>query len=203
MTEQFQGVRFIKNLILKAVKSQCKIEETCHICGKVFRVKRKFEKHLEMHKKWEIPEDHVRCEKCKAIVHQSEINSHDCTVYPCQECGKHFGLSELKEHIKRYHEVDYLPCDICGAQFKTITVLKRHKESHQEKVPCEKCGKKIRARQMKEHMRAMHIGEMEDIKLKNPCPSCGKGLVQYSASVEKFIHTLLCQTLPAKYSPML
>ena len=143
-----------------------------------------------MHKKWEIPEDHVRCEKCKNVVLQSEINSHDCTLYPCQECGKHFGSSELKEHIKRYHDVEYLPCDICGAQFKTITVLKRHKESHQEKVPCEKCGKKIRARLMKEHMRAMHIGEMEDIKLKNPCPSCGKGLVQYSANVWKslFIH---------------
>ena len=96
----------------------------------------------------------------------------------CNECGKAFEwLSELKIHIKRFHEESKEKCDTCGRIFKFKHDLLQHKRRVHEGIPkyaeakhiCKKCGKAFkRLYVLKNHVKRYH----EVIKEK--CDICEK-----------------------------
>ena len=160
-------------------------------------------KHLRKKAKL-IPKGFSKCKMCKMNFAIKEVDDHECKLYPCQSCSKKFSSEEkvskhyrlihegafiqsceicgkvcnstsgLQYHKTAEHEINLMDCNICGKGFKTKTLLGFHKESHEEKVPCQKCSKKIRAKNLGYHMITSHL---EDSQKPFQCDKCDKGFV--------------------------
>mmetsp|Transcript_3051 Transcript_3051/g.9319 ORF Transcript_3051/g.9319 Transcript_3051/m.9319 type:complete len:418 (-) Transcript_3051:191-1444(-) len=68
----------------------------------------------------------------------------------CSDCSQAFKqAAHLKEHVRTYHDINKLRCEVCSRDFGSVPRLKRHVESvhlnlHQH--TCDKCGQVYKER---------------------------------------------------------
>ncbi|XP_033151161.1 zinc finger protein weckle [Drosophila mauritiana] len=143
----------------------------CEKCGKVYRNRASYEKHLER--------------ECRRIERRVKV---DKTTTTCDICNKTLSsATALKLHKEGIHQnVKPYICDSCGKQLKTITALNEHKLVHTESRPFEctvcKAGFKNRAR-LKAHYQ-IHA-EPSFV-----CNICGKKLqTRRTWNMHKVVHT--------------
>ncbi|XP_017060892.1 zinc finger protein weckle-like isoform X1 [Drosophila ficusphila] len=117
----------------------------CEKCGKVYKNRTSYEKHLER-----------KCQNAK--------------TYICDTCGKQLKTTTaLKEHYLVHTDNRPFKCSVCTASFKNQARLKAHHQIHEEpSFVCNICGKKLHTRgNLKKH-KVMHS---EERRLK--CDVCG------------------------------
>nr|XP_046166183.1 POZ (BTB) and AT hook-containing zinc finger 1-like isoform X3 [Oncorhynchus gorbuscha] len=146
----------------------------CDICGKVFRDVY----HLNRHKLSHSGEKPYACHVCGLRFKRKDrmsyhVRSHDGSVgkpYVCQSCGKGFSRPDhLNGHIKQVHTTERPhKCQICNASFATRDRLRSHLACHEDKIPCQVCGKYLRAAYMTDHLKKHSEGPH------NYCSICNK-----------------------------
>ncbi|XP_041748286.2 POZ-, AT hook-, and zinc finger-containing protein 1 isoform X1 [Coregonus clupeaformis] len=146
----------------------------CDICGKVFRDVY----HLNRHKLSHSGEKPYACHVCGLRFKRKDrmsyhVRSHDGSVgkpYVCQSCGKGFSRPDhLNGHIKQVHTTERPhKCQICNASFATRDRLRSHLACHEDKIPCQMCGKYLRAAYMTDHLKKHSEGPH------NYCGICNK-----------------------------
>ncbi|XP_030633322.1 POZ-, AT hook-, and zinc finger-containing protein 1-like isoform X2 [Chanos chanos] len=146
----------------------------CDICGKVFRDVY----HLNRHKLSHSGEKPYACPVCGLRFKRKDrmsyhVRSHDGSVgkpYVCQNCGKGFSRPDhLNGHIKQVHTTERPhKCQICNASFATRDRLRSHLACHEDKIPCQVCGKFLRAAYMTDHLKKHSEGPH------NYCGICNK-----------------------------
>ncbi|KAM9523107.1 POZ (BTB) and AT hook-containing zinc finger 1 isoform 3-T3 [Salvelinus alpinus] len=146
----------------------------CDICGKVFRDVY----HLNRHKLSHSGEKPYACHVCGLRFKRKDrmsyhVRSHDGSVgkpYLCQSCGKGFSRPDhLNGHIKQVHTTERPhKCQICNASFATRDRLRSHLACHEDKIPCQMCGKYLRAAYMTDHLKKHSEGPH------NYCGICNK-----------------------------
>ncbi|KAM6979772.1 POZ (BTB) and AT hook-containing zinc finger 1 isoform 1-T1 [Aplochiton taeniatus] len=146
----------------------------CDICGKVFRDVY----HLNRHKLSHSGEKPYACHVCGLRFKRKDrmsyhVRSHDGSVgkpYVCQSCGKGFSRPDhLNGHIKQVHTTERPhKCQICNASFATRDRLRSHLACHEDKIPCQVCGKFLRAAYMTDHLKKHSEGTH------NYCGICNK-----------------------------
>ncbi|XP_033900554.3 POZ-, AT hook-, and zinc finger-containing protein 1-like isoform X4 [Acipenser ruthenus] len=168
----------------------------CDICGKVFRDVYHLNRHKLSHsgeKPYACPVCGLRFKRKDRMSYH--VRSHDGSVgkpYVCQTCGKGFSRPDhLNGHIKQVHtserphkcqveEVkghgsnDYNAFCVnllktCNASFATRDRLRSHLACHEDKIPCQVCGKFLRAAYMTDHLKKHSEGPH------NYCNICNKG----------------------------
>uniref|UniRef100_W5K413 POZ/BTB and AT hook containing zinc finger 1 n=1 Tax=Astyanax mexicanus TaxID=7994 RepID=W5K413_ASTMX len=147
----------------------------CDLCGKVFRDVY----HLNRHKLSHSGEKPYACPVCGLRFKRKDrmsyhVRSHDGSVgkpYVCQSCGKGFSRPDhLNGHIKQVHTTERPhKCQICNASFATRDRLRSHLACHEDKIPCQVCGKFLRAAYMTDHLKKHSDGPH------NYCNICNKG----------------------------
>ncbi|XP_062853969.1 POZ (BTB) and AT hook-containing zinc finger 1 [Trichomycterus rosablanca] len=147
----------------------------CDLCGKVFRDVY----HLNRHKLSHSGEKPYACPVCGLRFKRKDrmsyhVRSHDGAVgkpYVCQSCGKGFSRPDhLNGHIKQVHTAERPhKCQICNASFATRDRLRSHLACHEDKIPCQVCGKFLRAAYMTDHLKKHSEGPH------NYCIICNKG----------------------------
>ncbi|XP_033900556.3 POZ-, AT hook-, and zinc finger-containing protein 1-like isoform X6 [Acipenser ruthenus] len=167
----------------------------CDICGKVFRDVYHLNRHKLSHsgeKPYACPVCGLRFKRKDRMSYH--VRSHDGSVgkpYVCQTCGKGFSRPDhLNGHIKQVHtserphkcqveEVkghgsnDYNAFCVnllktCNASFATRDRLRSHLACHEDKIPCQVCGKFLRAAYMTDHLKKHSEGPH------NYCNICNK-----------------------------
>lgn len=146
----------------------------CDICGKVFRDVY----HLNRHKLSHSGEKPFACPVCGLRFKRKDrmsyhVRSHDGSVgkpYVCQTCGKGFSRPDhLNGHIKQVHTSERPhKCQTCNASFATRDRLRSHLACHEDKIPCQVCGKFLRAAYMTDHLKKHSEGPH------NYCNICNK-----------------------------
>ncbi|XP_048839492.1 POZ-, AT hook-, and zinc finger-containing protein 1 isoform X6 [Brienomyrus brachyistius] len=162
----------------------------CDICGKVFRDVY----HLNRHKLSHSGEKPYACPVCGLRFKRKDrmsyhVRSHDGSVgkpYVCHSCGKGFSRPDhLNGHIKQVHTSERPhkcqvstsgggvatcpePLKICNASFATRDRLRSHLACHEDKIPCQVCGKFLRAAYMTDHLKKHSEGPH------NYCAICNK-----------------------------
>ncbi|KAM7327771.1 hypothetical protein ACRRTK_014138 [Alexandromys fortis] len=140
-------------------RSRTRKQVACEICGKIFRDMY----HLNRHKLSHSGEKPYSCPVCGLRFKRKDrmsyhVRSHDGSVgkpYICQSCGKSFSRPDhLNEHIKQVHTSERPhKCQTCNASFATRDRLRSHLACHEDKVPCQVCGKYLRAAYMADHLK--------------------------------------------------
>jgi len=108
----------------------------CKLCGRLFKTKERFHKHLEVH----IRIRNYECDICKAkFIKPSDLIKHQPTHtkekrFTCdyEGCGiKFVNIGNLNRHIKCKHEKrkDY-QCSTCNKKFSQSGDLFRHEKLH-------------------------------------------------------------------------
>ncbi|XP_043572064.1 POZ-, AT hook-, and zinc finger-containing protein 1 isoform X2 [Chiloscyllium plagiosum] len=146
----------------------------CELCGKAFRDVYHLNRHKLSHsgeKPFECPICHQRFKRKDRMTYH--IRSHDGAVgkpYICISCGKGFSRPDhLNGHIKQVHTAERpFKCQTCEASFATKDRLRSHLTCHEEKVPCQVCGKYLRAAYMTDHVKKHNEGP------NNICNICNK-----------------------------
>ncbi|XP_069789196.1 POZ-, AT hook-, and zinc finger-containing protein 1 isoform X5 [Narcine bancroftii] len=146
----------------------------CELCGKAFRDVYHLNRHKLSHsgeKPFECPICHQRFKRKDRMTYH--IRSHDGAVgkpYICISCGKGFSRPDhLNGHIKQVHTAERpFKCQTCEASFATKDRLRSHLTCHEEKVPCQVCGKYLRAAYMSDHIKKHNEGP------NNICNICNK-----------------------------
>ncbi|KAM9328984.1 POZ-, AT hook-, and zinc finger-containing protein 1 isoform 3-T3 [Gastrophryne carolinensis] len=131
----------------------------CDLCGKIFRDVY----HLNRHKLSHSGEKPYSCPVCGLRFKRKDrmsyhVRSHDGSVgkpYICQSCGKGFSRPDhLNGHIKQVHTSERPhKCETCNASFATRDRLRSHLACHEDKIPCQVCGKYLRAAYMADHLK--------------------------------------------------
>ncbi|XP_007670350.1 POZ-, AT hook-, and zinc finger-containing protein 1 isoform X3 [Ornithorhynchus anatinus] len=157
-------------------RSRTRKQVACEICGKIFRDVY----HLNRHKLSHSGEKPYSCPVCGLRFKRKDrmsyhVRSHDGSVgkpYICQSCGKGFSRPDhLNGHIKQVHTSERPhKCQTCNASFATRDRLRSHLACHEDKVPCQVCGKYLRAAYMADHLKKHSEGPS------NFCSICNRGL---------------------------
>uniref|UniRef100_A0A6P7EZL7 Zinc finger protein 493-like n=1 Tax=Diabrotica virgifera virgifera TaxID=50390 RepID=A0A6P7EZL7_DIAVI len=157
----------------------------CPICNKQFTTFRPAYQHQFLHNN----EKPFKCDICqqafrtsisatthKAQAHYEMLNGEKNQKLHCKICNKDYGTrSGINEHNLRYHKelstITPALCDICGKDFPSKAVMRRHKNSHSKEGPfsCEVCSKKFTYKQSLKNHQSAHTGEQ-----KYECNQCGK-----------------------------
>ncbi|XP_070546782.1 zinc finger protein 479-like [Ptychodera flava] len=134
----------------KALKTRKKRKEKfqCADCGKMFRMEKRYNLHMELHKT-EGPKKRRRKAKC-------------------DDCGRVFRRrGEYSEHMRKHRRDAKLQrnqCRICGTQHKTLKILEAHVSSeHPGEKPyaCEICRKTfVKIESKYKHTREIHGDSM-------------------------------------------
>ncbi|XP_024053769.1 POZ-, AT hook-, and zinc finger-containing protein 1 isoform X3 [Terrapene carolina triunguis] len=156
-------------------RSRTRKQVACEICGKIFRDVY----HLNRHKLSHSGEKPYSCPVCGLRFKRKDrmsyhVRSHDGSVgkpYICQSCGKGFSRPDhLNGHIKQVHTSERPhKCQTCNASFATRDRLRSHLACHEDKVPCQVCGKYLRAAYMADHLKKHSEGPS------NFCTICNRG----------------------------
>ncbi|XP_060048701.1 POZ-, AT hook-, and zinc finger-containing protein 1 isoform X2 [Erinaceus europaeus] len=156
-------------------RSRTRKQVACEICGKIFRDVY----HLNRHKLSHSGEKPYSCPVCGLRFKRKDrmsyhVRSHDGSVgkpYICQSCGKGFSRPDhLNGHVKQVHTSERPhKCQTCNASFATRDRLRSHLACHEDKVPCQVCGKYLRAAYMADHLKKHSEGPS------NFCSICNRG----------------------------
>ncbi|MGH0185931.1 UNVERIFIED_CONTAM: hypothetical protein FKN15_019699 [Acipenser sinensis] len=176
----------------------------CDICGKVFRDVY----HLNRHKLSHSGEKPFACPVCGLRFKRKDrmsyhVRSHDGSVgkpYVCQTCGKGFSRPDhLNGHIKQVHTSERPhKCQTCNASFATRDRLRSHLACHEDKIPCQVCGKFLRAAYMTDHLKKHSEGPH------NYCNICNKDFCASRRLLGSFPEAEVCfRGLPAPDPPTL
>ena len=174
-------------------KANVDVQESyqCVECGKCFKLKDSFLRHMRIH----TDERPFTCHVCgKQFRDSGGLSRHLKDVhaklknFTCDICSKSFASKATREDHRRTHtgERPYV-CDSCGKTFKSKASLYIHSKLHTDEFPhpCSYCNKKFRRRQeMLAHV-TTHTGE------KNyGCDVCSKRFRVKSELVRhKLIHS--------------
>ncbi|XP_070618522.1 POZ-, AT hook-, and zinc finger-containing protein 1 isoform X7 [Erythrolamprus reginae] len=164
-------------------RSRTRKQVACEICGKIFRDVYHLNRHKLSHsgeKPYSCPVCGLRFKRKDRMSYH--VRSHDGSVgkpYICQSCGKGFSRPDhLNGHIKQVHtserphkcqqensslqgissetstSIEQLKLqETCNASFATRDRLRSHLACHEDKVPCQVCGKYLRAAYMADHLK--------------------------------------------------
>ncbi|XP_023793400.1 POZ-, AT hook-, and zinc finger-containing protein 1 isoform X2 [Cyanistes caeruleus] len=164
-------------------RSRTRKQVACEICGKIFRDVYHLNRHKLSHsgeKPYSCPVCGLRFKRKDRMSYH--VRSHDGSVgkpYICQSCGKGFSRPDhLNGHIKQVHtserphkcqqengshhgissetstSIEKLKLqETCNASFATRDRLRSHLACHEDKVPCQVCGKYLRAAYMADHLK--------------------------------------------------
>ncbi|KAM8961900.1 POZ-, AT hook-, and zinc finger-containing protein 1 isoform 3-T3 [Pelodytes ibericus] len=156
-------------------RNRARKQVACDLCGKIFRDVY----HLNRHKLSHSGEKPYSCPVCGLRFKRKDrmsyhVRSHDGSVgkpYICQSCGKGFSRPDhLNGHIKQVHTSERPhKCETCNASFATRDRLRSHLACHEDKVPCQVCGKYLRAAYMADHLKKHSEGPS------NFCTICNRG----------------------------
>ncbi|XP_030073151.1 POZ-, AT hook-, and zinc finger-containing protein 1 isoform X1 [Microcaecilia unicolor] len=156
-------------------RNRTRKQVACELCGKIFRDVY----HLNRHKLSHSGEKPYSCPVCGLRFKRKDrmsyhVRSHDGSVgkpYMCQSCGKGFSRPDhLNGHIKQVHTSERPhKCQTCNASFATRDRLRSHLACHEDKVPCQVCGKYLRAAYMADHLKKHSEGPS------NFCTICNRG----------------------------
>ncbi|XP_020706545.2 zinc finger protein ZFP2-like isoform X5 [Athalia rosae] len=163
----------------------------CHECGKCFKLKDSFQRHMRIH----TDERPFTCHICaKQFRDSGGLSRHLKDVhakvkkFSCDMCGKSFASKATREDHRRTHtgERPYL-CKSCGNTFRSKASLYIHSKRHTNEFPhpCSYCHKKFRRKQeMLAHV-TTHTGEKN-----HSCEICSKRFRVKSELVRhKLIHS--------------
>ncbi|KAM6423205.1 POZ-, AT hook-, and zinc finger-containing protein 1 isoform 5-T5 [Liasis olivaceus] len=180
-------------------RSRTRKQVACEICGKIFRDVYHLNRHKLSHsgeKPYSCPVCGLRFKRKDRMSYH--VRSHDGSVgkpYICQSCGKGFSRPDhLNGHIKQVHtserphkcqqensslqginsetsaSIEQLKLqETCNASFATRDRLRSHLACHEDKVPCQVCGKYLRAAYMVDHLKKHSEGPS------NFCTICNRG----------------------------
>ncbi|XP_027552519.1 POZ-, AT hook-, and zinc finger-containing protein 1 [Neopelma chrysocephalum] len=180
-------------------RSRTRKQVACEICGKIFRDVYHLNRHKLSHsgeKPYSCPVCGLRFKRKDRMSYH--VRSHDGSVgkpYICQSCGKGFSRPDhLNGHIKQVHtserphkcqqengshhgissetstSIEKLKLqETCNASFATRDRLRSHLACHEDKVPCQVCGKYLRAAYMADHLKKHSEGPS------NFCTICNRG----------------------------
>ncbi|XP_075753946.1 POZ-, AT hook-, and zinc finger-containing protein 1-like isoform X2 [Pelodiscus sinensis] len=180
-------------------RSRIRKQVACEICGKIFRDVYHLNRHKLSHsgeKPYSCPVCGLRFKRKDRMSYH--VRSHDGSVgkpYICQSCGKGFSRPDhLNGHIKQVHTserphkcqqengshhgissetstaIEKLKLqETCNASFATRDRLRSHLACHEDKVPCQVCGKYLRAAYMADHLKKHSEGPS------NFCTICNRG----------------------------
>ncbi|GAB1289532.1 POZ (BTB) and AT hook-containing zinc finger 1 [Apodemus speciosus] len=164
-------------------RSRTRKQVACEICGKIFRDVY----HLNRHKLSHSGEKPYSCPVCGLRFKRKDrmsyhVRSHDGSVgkpYICQSCGKGFSRPDhLNGHIKQVHTSERPhKCQTCNASFATRDRLRSHLACHEDKVPCQVCGKYLRAAYMADHLKKHSEGPS------NFCSICNREVSRHQEPI--------------------
>lgn len=148
---------------------------TCHICGKHFVDKGRFNSHVDFHEK---TRDWKQCDECNKFFadvpsHKKRVHRTEVVYVECVECKKMCKDTNLRAHMKMNHENMRFPCTLCEKQFKFHGSLKRHMDIHGGvRHQCHFCVETFGAITNRiKHMQRMHaeeyVGYKEEQQMKN------------------------------------
>ncbi|XP_070166422.1 zinc finger protein ZFP2-like isoform X3 [Polyergus mexicanus] len=163
----------------------------CAECGKCFRLKDSYLRHMRIHK----DERPFTCHVCgKQFRDSGGLTRHLKDVHAklknfmCDLCGKSFASKATREDHRRTHtgERPYV-CDSCGKTFKSKASLYIHSKLHTNEFPhvCSYCTKRFRRRQEVLAHITTHTGEKN-----HACDVCAKKFrVKSELARHKLIHS--------------
>ena len=146
------------------VKSQCEYCPKAYLSNGTLRLH-----HEEAHPEKIVKPFNFKCEHsgCKAKYTSIGLlnmhnRKHDTTVKPkkmCPTCGEY--RFHLKEHMLLIHGGESHPCERCERSFPSKKALMQHVNDfhllcRNINVPCPFCGKMLRKRLLKTHIKAVH-----------------------------------------------
>ncbi|XP_068157442.1 zinc finger protein weckle [Drosophila tropicalis] len=165
----------------KMSTKRCLME--CRNCGKSYRNRGSYEKHLEQlcHRLDRKPPNKIdrkiACDICHKVLssaaalklHKEGIHD-NAKPFICDSCGKQLKtITALNEHKLVHTEDRPFQCDVCQAGFKNKARLKIHHQIHEEPhFECDICGKRLQTRRTWNMHKVVHN---EERKLK--CEVCG------------------------------
>lgn len=139
----------------------------CDICGKKFKFKPSFDRHLLEHQGVVAPA--MECSVCGVWLkneHSLRLHrfTHDSTDTVCPHCGKTCSSrTALRGHIKYAHKLTTnLQCTYCEKTFKQQRNLEEHMAIHTglQLYNCPHCPKECRSRSnMYVHIKQRHADE--------------------------------------------
>ncbi|XP_052896009.1 transcription factor grauzone-like [Anopheles moucheti] len=123
----------------------------CDSCGREFRSRQAFERHVKLHQGLEVAEQ-VQCESClkwlnskRALkMHVKLVHMEAGQTFQCDICAQRCPNSRaLASHKQRVHVEERFKCEECGKLFKRQLYLKEHVAALHTRKPlysCEVCG---------------------------------------------------------------
>lgn len=145
----------------------------CDICGKKFKFKPSFERHLLEHQGVVAPA--MQCPVCMVWLkneHSLRLHrfTHDSTDTVCPHCSKTCSSrTALRAHVKYAHKLTTsLQCTYCEKSFKQQRNLEEHMAIHTglQLYNCPHCPKECRSRSnMYVHIKQRHADEWLKAKL--------------------------------------
>ncbi|XP_029173283.1 zinc finger protein 614-like isoform X2 [Nylanderia fulva] len=137
-----------KNLCKTSKALQKEESFLCAECGKCFRLKDSYLRHMRIHK--------------------------DERPFTCHVCGKQFRDSGgLTRHLKDVHaKVKNFMCDLCGKKFASKATQEDHRRTHTGERPfvCDSCGKTFKSKASLYIHSKLHTNEFPHV-----CSYCTKG----------------------------
>lgn len=136
----------------KDTNSKKPIVKNCQECGKTFKFRRHFEKHVEGHKR-------NNCQYCDELISsRKELVRHLAEMhgvklqepgYQCKFCDKRFIKAVTLYNHYTKHADGQSVCTLCGEFFECEKEFALHKEEHAKERPwsCELCNESFSRRQ--------------------------------------------------------
>ena len=179
---------------------------TCEKCGKLFKFKANFEKHMISHN-----EATIVCDQCGKLFKsekylQEHKITHSAKTIKCifDNCDYMFATEgKLRAHVRQTHrkkKTQKFYCDECAKVCKSTAKLKEHiRVVHRGERPfkCDKCDFDAAYRQtLREHIETIHEGVMFHCEV----PGCGKQMNR-KANINKHMKTAHGIPLPNERKP--